>query len=26
VLERLENEDLQAHLGEILDRKLNLNV
>ena len=22
VLERLENEDLQAHLGEILDRKL----
>ena len=26
VLERLENEDLQTHLGEILDRKLNLNV
>lgn len=24
VLERLENEELQAHLGEILDRKLNL--
>lgn len=26
VLERLENETLHAHLGEILDRKLNLNV